>query len=67
MVKNKRKGCYMSMAKIGDKTCLLTSYVKQERKEAPEPWAGDKLDSTESTVRREAEKSDATNTSGPTS
>jgi len=55
------------MAKIGDETCLLTSYVKQERKEAPEPWAGDKLDNTESTVRREAERSGATNTSGPTS
>jgi hypothetical protein len=55
-----------SICKIGDKKCLLTNYGKREREEAPEPWDGDKLRNTGNTVRGEAEKWDATNTSGPT-
>jgi hypothetical protein len=37
MVKNKRKGCYMSMAKNGDMQCLLTSFEKLGKEEASAP------------------------------
>jgi hypothetical protein len=34
MVKNKRKGCYMDMAKNGESQCLLTNSAKQGNDEA---------------------------------
>jgi len=67
MVKDKRKGCHMSMAKIGDQACLLINCGRQEREEAPEQWGGGRLDNTGSTVRRAVERLEDTNTFGPTS
>ena len=63
MVKNKRKGCYMDMAKNGERQCLLINSEKLGNAEASELWAGDKLRSTESTVRKAVERLDAINTS----
>jgi len=51
---------------MGDILCLLTNCERLEREEAPEPWDGGKLDNTEGTVRKEAERWDDTSTYGPT-
>jgi hypothetical protein len=63
MVKNKRKTCYMDMAKKGESLCLLTNSEKLGNDGASERWAGDKLGSIGSIVRKAVEKLDGTSIS----